>query len=71
VVAVLIKPFLPATAETFYRAFNFEEIAPWETVDYRSIVQAPASRPDWKVTASLTDGKPVPLFPKILPPKEA
>ena len=26
VTAILIKPFLPRTAETFYRAFNFEEM---------------------------------------------
>ena len=25
VAAILIKPFLPRTAETFYRAFNFED----------------------------------------------
>lgn len=71
VIAILIKPFLPTTAEIFYRAFNFEDAEPWQSVRFRSIVSAPAARPDWKVTAPLVDGKPAPLFPKILPPKEA
>ena len=31
VTAILIKPFLPQTAETFYRAFNFEESRPGTT----------------------------------------
>ncbi len=34
VTAILIKPFLPRTAETFYRAFNFEEIKAWDQVSY-------------------------------------
>jgi methionyl-tRNA synthetase len=70
VIAILIKPFLPATAEIFYRAFNFDAAEPWETVRFASIAQALPNRPDWTVTAPLTDGKPVPLFPKIQPPKE-
>ena len=34
ITAILIKPFLPRTAETFYRAFNFEEMKEWERVSY-------------------------------------
>ena len=34
VAAILIKPFLPRTAETFYRAFNFEESEAWDQVGY-------------------------------------
>src|SRR5262249_13177955 len=34
VTAILIKPFLPRTAETFYRAFNFEDTTPWGRVSY-------------------------------------
>ena len=34
VAAILIKPFLPRTAETFYRAFNFEESQAWDHVGY-------------------------------------
>ena len=34
VAAILIKPFLPRTAETFYRAFNFEGTKAWDKVSY-------------------------------------
>src|SRR4051812_10102689 len=34
VVAILIKPFLPGTARTFYQAFNFEPGRPWDGVGY-------------------------------------
>jgi methionyl-tRNA synthetase len=64
VTAILIKPFLPRTAATFYEAFNFGEVRPWEDVSY-----ADAARPlpmgGLRVTAPLTGGKPAPLFPKI------
>ncbi len=64
VIAILIKPFLPKTAETFYRAFNFEESQAWESVSYRDTTRR-LEGPDWHVTAELVAGKPVPLFPKI------
>ncbi|WP_422926897.1 methionine--tRNA ligase [Singulisphaera sp. PoT] len=61
--AILTKPFLPSTAETFYRAFNFEESQGWESVSYADAAQ-PISL-ELKVTAPLESGKPRPLFPKI------
>lgn len=64
VIAILIKPFLPRTAETFYHSFNFGESEPWASVRYESALRRPAG-PDLKVTAALNDGKPAPLFPKI------
>jgi methionyl-tRNA synthetase len=64
VIAILIKPFLPKTAETFYRAFNFEESRAWDAVGYGDIVARPAG-PDLQVTAEMVGGKPAPLFPKI------
>ena len=64
VVAILIKPFLPRTAETFYRAFNFEATKPWDQVSY-SDATSPHLPPDLRVTAPITAGKPAPLFPKI------
>jgi methionyl-tRNA synthetase len=64
VIAILIKPFLPQTAETFYRAFNFEAAQPWDQVRYENVLSRP-SGPDLGVTAPLTGGKPAPLFPKI------
>ena len=35
VAAILIKPFLPRTAETFYSAFDFGAENAWERVSYR------------------------------------
>ena len=64
VAAILIKPFLPRTAETFYRAFNFEEIQAWDQVGYTDADQ-PITGHDLRVTAPTTGGKPTPLFPKI------
>jgi methionyl-tRNA synthetase len=64
VVGILIKPFLPATAATFYKAFNFDERRPWDQVGYTDALVPPAG-PELRVTATLVGGKPVPLFPKI------
>lgn len=67
VAAILIKPFLPRTAETLYRTFNFEETVPWASVRYDDAKGplAPERRGDWRIAAELPGGKPVPLFPKI------
>ncbi len=64
VASILIKPFLPSTAETLYKAFDFAAETPWEEVSY-SDAAAPLARSTWDVTAPLVDGKPAPLFPKI------
>ena len=64
VVAILTRPFLPRTAETFYRAFNFEEGRAWEAVGYDDILARPGGA-DLRVKAELVGGKPAPLFPKI------
>ena len=61
---ILIKPFLPRTAETFYRAFNFEEMTAWDRVGYADALQ-PLRESELHVTAPLSAGKPAPLFPKI------
>jgi methionyl-tRNA synthetase len=68
VIAILIKPFLPATAEIFYKSFNFGEVEAWEVVEYNSISTTASRTVDWNVTAELVDGKPQPLFPKIQAP---
>ncbi len=62
VVAILIKPFLPTTAETFYRSFSYEKA--WEGVCYEDTL-SPARTSTLILTAELVGGKPVPLFPKI------
>ena len=64
VAAILIKPFLPGTAETFYQAFNFEE---YKAVG-RGLLRrcGPSLRAlELRVTAPSSGGKPAPLFPKV------
>jgi len=65
VAAVLLKPFLPATAETVYGGFS--RPAPFGSVSVASALEAPAGAP-LRVTAPLRDGKVIPLFPRIEPP---
>lgn len=64
VVAILTKPFLPRTAETFFSAFNFAASQPWDSVCFEDAKARPLG-PDLEVTAPLHSGKPLPLFPKI------
>ena len=64
VASILIKPFLPRTAETYYRAFNFEETTPWDRVSYADALR-PLRQEGLHVTALLSAGKPAPLFPKV------
>jgi methionyl-tRNA synthetase len=64
VVAILIKPVLPRTAEIFYKAFNYQEARHWDLVCY-SEAAAPVQGLEVRLTAALSGGKPVPLFPKI------
>ena len=64
VAGILIKPFLPRTALTFYRAFNFEAAKAWDQVSYADAA-VPQLPHDLQVTAPITAGKPAPLFPKI------
>jgi methionyl-tRNA synthetase len=68
VVAILIKPFMPKTAQTFYQAFNFNARKPWADVSFNDITTLNPG-PPLQVTAPLTEGKPKPLFPKIDPAK--
>ncbi|WP_165073523.1 methionine--tRNA ligase [Paludisphaera rhizosphaerae] len=64
VTAVLIKPFLPRVAETFYTAFNFGDHQPWDEVSYATAPK-PFAGDRLQVTAPIVEGKPAPLFPKI------
>jgi methionyl-tRNA synthetase len=61
--AVLLKPFLPRTAETVYRSFNFPE--PWEEVRHEDVWVHPLQAEDLRLTAALEGGKVKPLFPRI------
>jgi methionyl-tRNA synthetase len=62
-VSILLKPFLPRTAETIYRSFNFA--TPWEQVRYEDASAPPAAAEDLRVLAALEGGKVKPLFPRI------
>ena len=64
VAAILIKPFLPRTAETFYGAFDFNAENAWDRVSYSDATR-PMKGLDLRITAPLNGGKPAPLFPKI------
>ncbi len=61
--AILLKPFLPRTAETIYKSFNFPQ--PWEEVRYEDVWSRARQTEELRVTAALEDGKVKPLFPRI------
>jgi methionyl-tRNA synthetase len=61
--AILLKPFLPRTAETIYRSFNFPQ--PWETVRHEDVWVHPRQAEDLRLLAALEGGKVKPLFPRI------
>jgi methionyl-tRNA synthetase len=61
--AILLKPFLPQSAETIYKSFNFPQA--WESVRYEDVWVHPRQTEDVRVLAALQDGKPKPLFPRI------
>jgi methionyl-tRNA synthetase len=63
IVAILTKPFLPRSAESIYRSFNFA--TPWEQVRYEHAWDRPEQSADLRVTAALEGGKVKPLFPRI------
>lgn len=63
VAAILLKPFIPRSAETIYKSFNFP--TPWEEVKYSDAAELKAQPDDLRVTAELIDGKVKPLFPRI------
>jgi methionyl-tRNA synthetase len=62
-VAILLKPFLPRTAETIYSSFNFPQA--WETVRHEDVWVHPVQGEDLRVLAPLEEGKVKPLFPRI------
>jgi methionyl-tRNA synthetase len=62
-VAILLKPFLPRSAEIIYRSFNFPQ--PWEEVRHEDVWVHPRQVEDLRVLAPLENGKVKPLFPRI------
>jgi methionyl-tRNA synthetase len=63
VVSILLKPFLPRSAETIYRTFNFKQ--PWEDVRFEDVWVHPGQPEDFRIIADLPGGKVKPLFPRI------
>ncbi|HQR09313.1 MAG TPA: class I tRNA ligase family protein, partial [Gemmatales bacterium] len=63
VASILLKPFIPRSAEAIYRSFNFP--VSWEQVKYADAAELKAQSDDLRVTAELVDGKVKPLFPRI------
>ena len=61
--SILLKPFLPKTAETIYRSFNFPQT--WESVRYEDVWSRPRPDGELRVTAALEGGKVKALFPRI------
>jgi methionyl-tRNA synthetase len=61
--SILLKPFVPRSAEIIYRSFNFKQA--WEDVRYEDARQHPGQSEDLRVVAELADGKVRPLFPRI------
>jgi methionyl-tRNA synthetase len=63
IAAILLKPFIPKSAEAIYTSFNFPK--PWAEVTYADAAQLTSQPDDLRVTAELVDGKVKPLFPRI------
>lgn len=63
VASILLKPFIPKSAEKIYTSFNFP--TPWADVKYADAAELKAQPDDLRVTAELIDGKVPPLFPRI------
>jgi methionyl-tRNA synthetase len=61
--SILLKPFVPRSAEAVYTSFNFP--TPWAEVKYADAAVLAAQPDDLRVTAALVDGKVKPLFPRI------
>lgn len=61
--SILLKPFIPRSAETIYKSFNFP--IPWEQVKYADAAELRTQPDNLRVVAELQDGKVKPLFPRI------
>ncbi len=63
IASILLKPFIPRSAEAIYTSFNFPK--PWADVTYADAAELSPQAEDLRVTAELIDGKVKPLFPRI------
>ncbi len=63
IASILLKPFIPRSAEKIYTSFNFA--IPWHAVKLADAAELKPQAEDLRVTAALIDGKLPPLFPRI------
>ncbi|MCE9566179.1 MAG: methionine--tRNA ligase [Planctomycetes bacterium] len=63
IASILLKPFIPRSAEAIYTSFNFP--TPWAEVKYADATELKAQSEDLRVTAVITGDKITPLFPRI------
>jgi len=62
IASILLKPFIPRSAEAIYTSFNFP--TPWADVKYADAAELKAQPDDLRVTVDVGD-KVKPLFPRI------
>jgi methionyl-tRNA synthetase len=63
IASILLKPFIPRSAEKIYTAFNFP--TPWVEVKYSDAAELKAQPDDLRVVAEVVGDKVAPLFPRI------
>ncbi len=63
IACILLKPFIPRSAEVLYKSFNFAK--PWSEVTYADAAELRAQPDELRVMAELVDGKPKQLFPRM------
>jgi methionyl-tRNA synthetase len=63
IASILLKPFIPRSAEAIYTSFNFP--TPWAEVKFADAAELKAQPDDLRVTAELVGDKVKPLFPRI------
>ncbi len=66
--SILLKPFLPRTAETIYHSFNFPQR--WEEVRHEDVWSQPRFTGELRMVAVMEGGKVKPLFPRIVERKD-
>jgi methionyl-tRNA synthetase len=63
IASILLKPFIPRSAEAIYTSFNFP--ISWADVKYADAAELTSQPDDLRVIAALIEGKVKPLFPRI------
>src|SRR5207244_1395756 len=53
IASILLKPFIPRSAEAIYKSFNFP--TPWDEVTYADAAELKSQAEDLRVTAELVD----------------